>query len=197
MSAMTSEITGVSIIYSIVCSGADQRKHQSSSSPAFVRVIHRWPMNSLHRGRLTRKVFPFNDVIMKFDKPAVKYLNTAFTLPLLRHTRVSISDWTQTACNLISSVVAITITVAYLSPSSLGINSGSTVGHWVEWCHLGVYHTQVFVKYGKIRSQSCCTLIFVSFVVPQWKCVTYLSISFRVASFDPGQLYVYSRGTEL
>ena len=41
MSAMTSEITSVSIVYSTVCSGADQRKHQSSTSLAFVRGSHR------------------------------------------------------------------------------------------------------------------------------------------------------------
>ena len=36
MSAMASQITGVSIVYSTVCSGADQRKYQSSASLAFV-----------------------------------------------------------------------------------------------------------------------------------------------------------------
>ena len=43
---------------------ADQRKHQSSASLAFVRGIHRWPMNSLHKGPVTRKMFPFDDVFM-------------------------------------------------------------------------------------------------------------------------------------
>ena len=66
MNAMASQITGVSIAYSAVCSGADQRKHQSSTSLAFVRGIHRWPVNSPHKGPVTRKMFPFNDVIMKF-----------------------------------------------------------------------------------------------------------------------------------
>ena len=36
MSAMASQTTGVSMVYSTLCSGADQRKHQSSSSLAFV-----------------------------------------------------------------------------------------------------------------------------------------------------------------
>ena len=36
MSTMASQITGVSILYSTVCSDADQRKHQSSVSLAFV-----------------------------------------------------------------------------------------------------------------------------------------------------------------
>ena len=40
-SAMASEITGISIVYSTVCSGADQRKRQSSASLAFVRGTHR------------------------------------------------------------------------------------------------------------------------------------------------------------
>ena len=42
MGTMASQITGVSIVYSIVCSDADQRKHQSSATLAFVRGIHRW-----------------------------------------------------------------------------------------------------------------------------------------------------------
>ena len=44
--------TGISIVYSTICSGADQRKHQSFASPAFVRGIHRWPVNSPHKGPL-------------------------------------------------------------------------------------------------------------------------------------------------
>ena len=47
------EHNGVSTVYS----GADQRKHQSSASLAFVRGIHRWPVNSPHKGPVTRKSF--------------------------------------------------------------------------------------------------------------------------------------------
>ena len=35
--------------YSTVYSGIDQRQHQSSASPAFVRGIHRGPVNSPHK----------------------------------------------------------------------------------------------------------------------------------------------------
>ena len=52
------------IVSSAVYSGADQRKHQSSASLAFVREIHRWPMNSPHKWPVTRKMFPCDDVIM-------------------------------------------------------------------------------------------------------------------------------------
>ena len=65
MSAMTSQITGNTIVCSTVCSGADQRKHQSSAPLALVRRIHRWPVNSPHKGPVTRKIFPFDDVIMR------------------------------------------------------------------------------------------------------------------------------------
>ena len=65
MSAMASQITRLTIVYSTVYSGADQRKHQSSASLAFVRGIHRRPVNSPHKGPVTRKRFPFDDVIMK------------------------------------------------------------------------------------------------------------------------------------
>ena len=49
MSAMESQVTSVSIVYSTVCSDADQRKHQSYASLALVRGIHRWPVNSPHK----------------------------------------------------------------------------------------------------------------------------------------------------
>ena len=64
MSAIASQITSVSIVYLVVCTGADQVKHQSSTSLAFLREIHRWPVNSPHKGPLTQKMFPFDDVIM-------------------------------------------------------------------------------------------------------------------------------------
>ena len=43
---------------------ADQRKHQSSASVASVKEIHQWPVNSLHKGPGTRRMFPFDDIIM-------------------------------------------------------------------------------------------------------------------------------------
>ena len=43
MGAMASQITSLTIVYWTVYSEADQRKHQSSASLAFVRGIHRWP----------------------------------------------------------------------------------------------------------------------------------------------------------
>ena len=64
MGAIASQITSLTIVYSTVYSGADQRKHQSSASPVFVRGIHRWPGNSPHKGPVTRKIFLFDDVIM-------------------------------------------------------------------------------------------------------------------------------------
>ena len=64
LSTIASQITSLAIVYSTVYSGADQRKHQSSASLAFVRGIHRGPVNSPHKGPVTRKMFPFDDVIM-------------------------------------------------------------------------------------------------------------------------------------
>ena len=64
MDAKASQITSLTSVYSTVSSDADQRKHQSSTSLAFVRVIHRGPVNSPHKWPVTRKMFPFDDVIM-------------------------------------------------------------------------------------------------------------------------------------
>ena len=64
MSARASQITSLTIVYSTVGSRADQRKHQSSASLAFVRGIYRWQVNSPHTRPVTRKMFSFGDVIM-------------------------------------------------------------------------------------------------------------------------------------
>ena len=64
MSATASQITSLTTVYSTVFSSADQRKHQNSASLVFVRGIHPWPVNSPHKGSVTRKMFPFDDVIM-------------------------------------------------------------------------------------------------------------------------------------
>ena len=65
MSVMASQVTSLTIIYSTVYSATDKENHKSSVSLAFVRGIHRWPVNSPHKGPVTRKMFPFDDVIMQ------------------------------------------------------------------------------------------------------------------------------------
>ena len=72
-------VTGVSIVCWIFCSGADQRKHQSSASLAFVRGTHRSP----HKGRVTRKMFPFDDAIMSLN--FLGELSTFAELCILSH----------------------------------------------------------------------------------------------------------------
>ena len=67
MGAVASQITSLTIVYSTVYSDADQRKHQSSASLAFVQGIHRGPVNSPHKWPVTRKMFPFDDVIMLYS----------------------------------------------------------------------------------------------------------------------------------
>ena len=64
MGAMASQITSLTIVYSTVYSGAGQSKHQSSASLAFLWGIR--PVNSPHKWPVTRKMFPFDDVIMSW-----------------------------------------------------------------------------------------------------------------------------------
>ena len=68
MGAMSSQITILTIVYSTVYSGADQRKHQSSASLAFMLGIHQWLVISPHKWPVTRKMFPFDDVIMMYKQ---------------------------------------------------------------------------------------------------------------------------------
>ena len=64
MGMIASQTTSPTLVYAAVYSGADQRKHQSSVALAFVRGIHRGLVNSPHKWPVTRKMFPFDDVIM-------------------------------------------------------------------------------------------------------------------------------------
>ena len=68
MGAIASQITSIMTVYTTVYSGVDQRKHQSSASLAFVRGIHRRPVNSPHKWTVTRKILPLDDVIKKRHK---------------------------------------------------------------------------------------------------------------------------------
>ena len=65
MGTMAPQIISLMIVYSIVYSGADQIKLQSSASLAIGREIHRWPVNSPRIWPVTRKMFPFDNVIMQ------------------------------------------------------------------------------------------------------------------------------------
>ena len=84
MNAMVSQITSLTIAYSSVYSGADQRKHERSASLAFVRGIHRWPVNCPHKETVTPKMLPFDDVIMMLGNvrklPVYDELGTLSTL---------------------------------------------------------------------------------------------------------------------
>ena len=86
MGAIATQITSLTIVYSAVYSDADQRKHQSSASLAFVRGIHRWPVNFPQNWPLTRKMFPFDDVIMSKNGMS-NYLRVIF-VEIIRYTNI-------------------------------------------------------------------------------------------------------------
>ena len=88
ISVMVSQITSVSIVYSTVCSGANQRKHQSSASLALVREIHWWPANSPHKRPVTRKIFPLNDVIIYLEEQALCYWDRVYSKVCKHHPSV-------------------------------------------------------------------------------------------------------------
>ena len=84
MGAIASQMTSLTTVYSTVYSEADQRKHQSSASLAFVRGIHRGPVNSPHKWPVTRKMFPFDDVIIFYGNAlgVAWESNTPVSMPL-------------------------------------------------------------------------------------------------------------------
>ena len=61
MGAMASQVTSLTIVYSTVYTGQNKEN---------IKSPRRWPVNSPHKGPVTREMFPFDDVIMdkKMDK---------------------------------------------------------------------------------------------------------------------------------
>ena len=90
MILIASQITSLMIVYSTVYSDADQRKHQSSASLGFVRGIHRGPVNSPHKWPVTRKMFPFDDVIMI---SLIKITHRFCNMCIVSRSYVCASDW--------------------------------------------------------------------------------------------------------
>ena len=102
MSDVASQITCVSIAYS----DADQWKNQGTASLAFVREIDRWSVNSphhAHKGPVTRKMFPFDDVIM------IMYQISLLVLPrtAICYTRHRIVAWWRHQMETFSALLAI------------------------------------------------------------------------------------------
>ena len=78
MNEMASQITSLTIVYSTVYSGADHRKHQSSASLAFVWGIHRESVKFPHKGPVTRKMLPCDDVVMISRKVYVSHVHICY-----------------------------------------------------------------------------------------------------------------------
>ena len=102
MGTIAPQITSLAIVYSTVYLGADQRKHQSSAPLAFVRGIHRGSVNSPHKWPVTRKMFPFDDVIMNLGdacmhlwmRSSISLLQViALTNPILIECHFGLYQW--------------------------------------------------------------------------------------------------------
>ena len=64
MTTMASQITSLTVVYSIVYSGTDQKKTSKLRVTGLCAGNSPGPVNSPHKGPVTRKMFPFDDVIM-------------------------------------------------------------------------------------------------------------------------------------
>ena len=113
MSAVASQITSLTIVYSTIYSVTDQRKHQSSTSQAFMRGIYRWLVNSPQEGPVTQKLFPLDDIIMKSYYRAALYCfvivfdNSIFQNPLRESQDVlSYVHWWVNLTNLRKTIIS-------------------------------------------------------------------------------------------
>ena len=109
MGAIAFQITSLTIVYSTVYSDADQNKHQSSASLAFVRGIHRGPVNSPHKRPVTRKMFPFDDVIMIYKiilSPLIVH-ETALGMQIIFSNFVMCNVWNSLFGMILTNILSI------------------------------------------------------------------------------------------
>ena len=142
-------------------SGAILRKHQSSASLAFVRGIHRWPVNSQHKWPVTRKMFPFNDVIMVrklFQCPNIgSNLNICH---FVKYSHQLIYYWQCTPKSVLKGIMHTIFFILHLQNSFTGTamwlqwyRSNSLYWMWQKWrvplshCHRETNNAMGFVDY--------------------------------------------------
>ena len=114
MGTIASQITSLTSVYSNVYSGADQSKHQSSASLAFVWGIHRGPVNSPHKWPVTRKMFPFDDVIM-ITENSITHIPDGYFDGFLQLTRLDLAKNCLTQVPDVSPIHQTLITLSVLS----------------------------------------------------------------------------------
>ena len=81
MGAIASQITSLTVVYSTVYSDADQRKHQSSASLAFVWGIHRDRWIPRTKGQLRGKCFHLMTSSCSYVPRTSKETKCVFILP--------------------------------------------------------------------------------------------------------------------
>ena len=96
MGTVASQIASLNIVYSTVYSGVDQRKHQSSTSLAFVRGIHRGP-GTEHKGMIQRF---YSSFIKYFFAFIISPTHFKFSLRWRRNGRDGVSNHQPNDCLL-------------------------------------------------------------------------------------------------
>ena len=126
MCAVTSQISSLTIVYSTVYSDADQRKHKKSASLAFVLGIHRGPVNSPHKWPVTRRMFPFDDVIMPYD---IVVLGQCW----FRKWLVAWWHWTITGINNVHAINTFENVVCKIPAILFKTQCGKSIVSFMQW----------------------------------------------------------------
>ena len=132
MGAMAPQNISLTIVYSTVYSGANQRKHQSSASLTFVRGIPRSLVNSPHKWPVTRKMFPFDDVIMMFSAAMTSCVVSEMAQPYRGFLQL---------CRYSQTFIRTFITLLYTQSSlPCSLDADTIAGNWWlterPFCHL-------------------------------------------------------------
>ena len=149
MDAIASQITSLTIVYSNVYSDADQSKHQSSASLAFVWGIHRGPVNSPHKLPVTRKMFPFDDVIMYNFIYSNSWVNNCLNKQAWTNSKIKLATGLDRA--LFCAFHNTTKLTKYVT---LVVIMGTIILVFYFWCHLRALDLKMDRRHDGIRIAS-------------------------------------------
>ena len=175
MGAMAFQITSLTIVNSTVDSGADQRKHQSYASRAFVPEIHRWPVNSPHKWPVTRKMFPMDDVII-----------------ILKQELVCMNSWLGSICRDGICLSAIVLAIGRINFAGTSFEIVvKCVTTWVQWKYNFIWGLITFAGH----PNTCCFLCIICMGHNPDIDTHWIQLSshnkYRVLSSDPLFIYIF------
>ena len=161
MTTMVSQITSLTVVYSTVYSDAHQSKTSKLRVTGLCVVNSPGPVNSPHKGSVTRKMFLFDDVIMSIDRADCVHVPTCMVSSEYIVTLIHSHAPSPFSYRLISRIIN------HAPHGMMSItNHAKSADYQLTQINLPVYNTHLPVNISAITFESWPTFMCVSDCIP-------------------------------